>query len=76
MVLSTLYLLQGDPKKTSFSVLAGYPVKIYKNKLYDDFLYMNTHFFHFINQTLSLKLKAHFAAKVYQMTLSCTKKAT
>ena len=54
--------IQGDSKKTSFSVLAGYPVKIYKKKLYDDLLYINTHYFHFINQTLSLKLKAHFAA--------------
>ncbi len=26
--------IQGDSKKTSFSVLAGYPVKIYKKKLY------------------------------------------
>ena len=24
---------------------------------------MNTHYFHFINKTLSLNLKAHFAAK-------------
>ncbi len=29
---------------------------------------MNKHYFHFINKPLSLKLKAHFAAKVFQMT--------
>ena len=61
-------------KKTSFSVLAGYPVKIYKKKLYDDLLYINTHYFHFINQTLSLKLKAHFAAISFQKDVVLYKK--
>ncbi len=48
-------------KKSWFSVLEWYPVKIYK-KIYDVFPYMNTHYFHFKNQTLSLKLKKHFTA--------------
>ena len=33
-----------------------------QKKWYDHFLYMNAHYFHFINQILSLKLKAHFTA--------------
>ena len=38
------------------------PCKDIQKKLYDNFLCTNTHHFHFINQTISLKLKAHFAA--------------
>ena len=30
---------------------------------------MNKHYFHFINQTLSLKLKAHFTAISFQKTV-------
>ncbi len=40
-------------------------MKILK-KLYDVFPYMNIHYFHFINQTLSLKLKAHFREISFQ----------
>ena len=65
--------IQGDSKKVGL-VLEGYPVKIYKKKLYDDLLYINTHYFHFINQTLSLKLKAHFAAISFQKDVVLYKK--
>ncbi len=60
-------------KKTWFCVLAGYPVDIQK-KIYDDFLYMNTHYFYFINQTLSLKIKAHFEAISFQKDVVLYKK--
>ena len=38
----------------------------YTQKLYNVFPYMNTHYFHFINQTQSLKLNAHFTAISFQ----------
>ncbi len=39
-------------KQTWFCVLEGYPVKIYKKRLYDVFLCMNSNIFHFINHLL------------------------
>ncbi len=38
-------------------------------KFYDVFPYMNIHYFHFIKQTLSLQLKAHFTAISFQKTV-------
>ena len=35
---------------------------------------MNTHYFHFMNKTLSLKLKAHFAAISFQKDVVLYKK--
>ena len=61
--------IQGGLKKTWFIVLEGYPVKIYKN-MYDVFPYMNTIYFHLINQFLSFKLKAQFTARSFQKAVA------
>ena len=54
-------IIHGDSKKGVREV----PYKDIQ-KLYDDFLYMNTQYFHIINLTVSLKLKVHFALISFQ----------
>ena len=62
-------------QKNLFLCFIGVPCKDIPKKLYDVFLYMNTHYFHFINKTLSLNLKVHFAAISFQKDVVLYKKA-
>ena len=50
--------IQGDLKKSWFSVLEGYPVKIYKTNYI--FRYMNTHYFLIIKPNSNFKSKGAF----------------
>ncbi len=52
-------------KKTWFSVLEGHPVKINKQKLYDVFLCMNTHFFSFYKPNSIFKTIGAFCGKSF-----------